>query len=167
MDKIVNIYPTWPITRLNPPIRSVVKNVTKSVEDIRICLVTRARVEEVLPDGSTVTLGFNNYNKDNSIKITKTEETVDIDRTDTISEATEQAIVEENPVVEEEAKVATEQPKPIGQHFGKHGKKHRNRYNNKPNADDSNNDNTDSVAEATVSADDEVTVETIDVESIL
>ena len=167
MDKIVNIYPTWPITRLNPPIRSVVKNVTKSVEDIRICLVTRARVEEVLPDGSTVTLGFNNYDEDNSIKTTKTEETVDVDKTDTTSEVTEQAIVEENPVVEEEAKVATEQPKPIEQHFGKHGKKHRNRYNNKPNADDSNNGNTDSVAEATVSADDEVTVETIDVESIL
>lgn len=161
MDKIVNIYPTWPITRLNPPIRSVVKNVTKSVEDIRICLVTRARVEEVLPDGSTVTLGFNNYDEDNSIKATKTEETIDVDKTDTTSEATEQA------VVEEEAKVATEQPKPIEQHFGKHGKKHRNRYNNKPNADDSNNGNTDSVAEATVSADDEVTVETIDVESIL
>ena len=166
MDKIVNIYPTWPITRLNPPIRSVVKNVTKSVEDIRVCLVSRAKVEEVLPDGSTVALSFNNYNKDNSIKITKTEETIvtDNDTTSVAPDTAEQAV--EIAVVEEKVEAVDEQPKPTEQRFGKHNKKHRNRYN-KPDADGSDNNGTDSVVEATVSADDEVSVETIDIESIL
>ena len=166
MDKIVNIYPTWPITRLNPPIRSVVKNVTKSVEDIRVCLVSRAKVEEVLPDGSTVALSFNNYNKDNSIKITKTEETIitDNDTTSVAPDTAEQAV---EIAVEEKVEAVDEQSKPTEQRFGKHNKKHHNRYNNKPDADGSDNNGTDSVAEATVSADDEVAVETIDIESIL
>ena len=63
--KVVNIYPTSPITRINPPIRSVVRNVTKSYSEIRICLMNRATVEEVLPNGTTVRLGLHNYNKVN------------------------------------------------------------------------------------------------------
>ena len=131
-------------------------------------MVSRAKVEEVLPDGSTVALSFNNYNKDNNIKITKTEEVIitDNNTTDVVPDATEQTEV--TVVEEEKLEAVNEQPKSTEQRFSKHNKKHRNRYNNnKLDADDSGNNGTDSVAEATVSADDEVAVETIDIESIL
>ena len=177
MNKVVNIYPTWPITRLNPPIRHAVKNVTKPVEDIRICLVARAIVEEVLPDGSVVELGFNNYNKDNSTKSAKIEETKDPVITEIaditpVETATIEEVVEtpaSEPTTTTETVVEIEQPKPINRSFDKYNKKkHRNRYgNNKPDTDNGNDNSTDSVVEATVSAEDEATVETIDVESIL
>ena len=61
--KVVNIYPTMPITGINPPIRSVVRHVTKSIKEIRTCLMSRAIVEEVLSDGSTVRLNIGNYDK--------------------------------------------------------------------------------------------------------
>lgn len=61
--KIVNIYPSIPIIGINPPIRSVVKRVTKSISEIRTCLMARAIVEEVLPDGKTVRLNIGNYDK--------------------------------------------------------------------------------------------------------
>ena len=63
--KVVNIYPTMPITRINPPIRSCVKNVTKSIEEIRTCLMSRAIVEEVTPNG-VIRLDNTNYDKDNT-----------------------------------------------------------------------------------------------------
>ena len=64
--KVVNIYPTMPITRINPPIRSSVKNVTKSIEEIRTCLMCRAFVEEVTPNG-VIRLDNTNYDKDNYV----------------------------------------------------------------------------------------------------
>lgn len=63
LTKVVNIYPSMPITGVNPPIRSAVKRVTKSVEEIRICLMSRAVVEEILPNGKTVRLNISNYDK--------------------------------------------------------------------------------------------------------
>lgn len=63
LTKVVNIYPSMPITGVNPPIRSSVKRVTKSVEEIRACLMARAVVEEVLPNGKTVRLNIGNYDK--------------------------------------------------------------------------------------------------------
>ena len=65
--KVVNIYPTMPITKVNPPIRSSVKNVTKSIEEIRTCLMCRAFVEEVTPNG-TIRLDNTNYDKDNYVE---------------------------------------------------------------------------------------------------
>ncbi len=63
--KKVNIYPQRPIVTLNPPIRSSVRRVYKSAEEIRKCLIARGIVEEVMEDGSTVRLDFSNYDKDN------------------------------------------------------------------------------------------------------
>lgn len=63
--KKVNIIPQRPISTVNPPIRSAVRRVHKPVEDIRKCLIGRAMVEEILPDGSTLRLDFSNYDKDN------------------------------------------------------------------------------------------------------
>ena len=67
MSKIVNIYPTQPITSVNPPIRGKLMGVRRTNSDIRACIIGRARVEEVLKDGRTVPLDFTNYDKDNSI----------------------------------------------------------------------------------------------------
>jgi len=75
--KVVNIYPTTPIIGVNPPIRSSVKKVTKTIEDIRTCLMARAIVDEVLSDGTTIRLTNSNYDKMNDIKAcgcSKTEE---------------------------------------------------------------------------------------------
>lgn len=63
LTKVVNIYPSMPITGVNPPIRSAVKRVTKSVSEIRTCLMARAIVEEILPDGKIVRLNIGNYDK--------------------------------------------------------------------------------------------------------
>lgn len=68
MSKIVNIYPTQPITSVNPPIRGKLMGVRRTNSDIRACIIGRARVEEVLKDGRTVPLDFTNYDKDNSIE---------------------------------------------------------------------------------------------------
>jgi hypothetical protein len=66
LTKVVNIYPSMPITTVNPPIRSVVKNVTKSISEIRSCLMARATVEEVLADGKVIRLNIGNYDTDNT-----------------------------------------------------------------------------------------------------
>ena len=66
MNKKVNIYPSMPITRVNPPIRSSVRRVTKSVEEIRICLLSRAVVEEILPNGEIIRLNMGNYDNCNN-----------------------------------------------------------------------------------------------------
>lgn len=65
MYKKVNIYPQTPITNIRPPIRSVTKKVTRSEEDIRACIIARAKVEEILPDGSIIRLNLTNYNINN------------------------------------------------------------------------------------------------------
>lgn len=66
LTKVVNIYPSMPITGVNPPIRSSVKRVTKSINEIRTCLMSRAIVEEIMPDGTTVRLNISNYDKCNN-----------------------------------------------------------------------------------------------------
>lgn len=66
LNKMVNIYPSMPITTVNPPIRTTVKRVTKSTEEIRACLMARAIVEEVLADGKVTRLNLTNYDKSNS-----------------------------------------------------------------------------------------------------
>ena len=68
--KLVNIYPTYPIVTIAPPIRCPIKNVRKSIPEIRECIIKRAIVEEILDDGSIVNLDFANYDKDNSKKET-------------------------------------------------------------------------------------------------
>lgn len=63
--KKVNIYPRSPITAVNPPIRVPQTNVTKSIQDIRRCVIAGAKVEEVLSNGTVVLLNLNNYDRDN------------------------------------------------------------------------------------------------------
>lgn len=65
MKKVVNIYPKYPITSVNPPIRTSVKHVSMPTNIIRNCLMARATVEEILPNGKIIRLGMGNYDTDN------------------------------------------------------------------------------------------------------
>ena len=64
--KKVNIYPRGPVTTTNPPIRGVVKGVTKPIQDIRKCIIAGAKVEEIFEGGKVVLLNLTNYDLDNS-----------------------------------------------------------------------------------------------------
>ena len=64
--KKVDITPRGAITSVNPPIRMPMHNVTKSVKDIRRCILAGAKVEEVLPGGGRLLLNISNYDIDNS-----------------------------------------------------------------------------------------------------
>ena len=79
--KVVNIYPTTPVLSTNPPIRTMAYKITKPIKDIRACIIAGAKVEEVLPNGSTIRLNLNNYDKDhiaiyNKIKSKESETTL-------------------------------------------------------------------------------------------
>ena len=65
MNKLVNLYSSVPITNLSIPRVGNMRGITLSVEDIRICLQSHARVEEVIGN-KVIPLGFDNYNKDNT-----------------------------------------------------------------------------------------------------
>ena len=67
MKKRVNVHATVPVTTLKYPIAGSVRNVMMDVADIRLCLCGKAKVEEILPSGKTVRLGFNNYDKENTV----------------------------------------------------------------------------------------------------
>lgn len=180
MNKLVNIFPSTPILSVNPPIRVITRSVLKPVEDIRKCIVARAIVEEILPDGSTIRLGFSNYNTDNTPKVNKEEKITKEVKENT----TEGGPVE--PTVEE-----PKEEKPVN-NYNKNKKKNKkkNKYNvykennssedNSVTEEDTNNNETlknEEVAETTVEKIDETVedtidsnddeVETIDIESIL
>ena len=67
--KKVNIYPRGPVTTTNPPIRGVVKGVTKPIQDIRKCIIAGAKVEEIFEGGKVVLLNLSNYDLDNSQQV--------------------------------------------------------------------------------------------------
>lgn len=67
MNKLVNVYPTAPITTINPPIRTRLYKINLSTQDIRKCLIGNAYVEEILEGNKTIKLTFENYEKNNDI----------------------------------------------------------------------------------------------------
>lgn len=67
MKKRVNVHAPIPVTTLKYPIAGSVRDVLMDVNDIRLCLCGKAKVEEILPSGKTVRLGFNNYDKENTV----------------------------------------------------------------------------------------------------
>ena len=78
MKKRVNIYPRSPITSTNPPIRGVVKNVTKDVSDIRKCIIAGAKVEEIGPNNEVILLNLRNYDMDTFYSKTALEEGIPV-----------------------------------------------------------------------------------------
>ena len=109
--KLVNITPVFPITSTNPPIRVPVKRIYMKPEDIRKCIIARAKVEEVLSDGTTIRLGMTSCFTDNEPK--KAEENV-----------------VEDPVVEKDSNEQPEvQSKQVENRFDrKHSKKWRKQH---------------------------------------
>ena len=65
MTKRVNVYAQVAVRNITPPIYGTCKDIVMSTGDILKCLCKRARVEEILPDGSTVRLNLQNYYRDN------------------------------------------------------------------------------------------------------
>ena len=122
MTKLVNIYPSVPVISTNPPIRSIIRNVKKPVEQIRACIMARATVEEILKDGSKIRLDLTNYDKDNEPKTVKAPEptkTVEIKPDEPVKEAAKEEPKEEikdpaktEPVVEEPKLEAVEEANP-------------------------------------------------------
>lgn len=73
--KLVNIKTRRPIRLSLPvPIRGNIDNIELSEDDIFIAICSKAIVEEVLKDGSTVPLTFKNYNKNNTPVIKETKQ---------------------------------------------------------------------------------------------
>lgn len=69
--KKVNVYPRGPIITINPPVRTALRQVTFTYDQIRKCLISGAIVEEILANNTVLSLNLNNYNKDNTIQIQK------------------------------------------------------------------------------------------------
>lgn len=65
MTKRVNINAPVAIRNITPPIYGTCNNIVMSTGDILKCLCKRAKMEEILPDGSTVVLTMKNYYTDN------------------------------------------------------------------------------------------------------
>lgn len=103
MTKKVNIYPSTPIVNVQPVIRSIVKNATKDLDTIRKCIISRAKVEEVLPNGELVRLDLNNYDKDNTFANVK--ETTPVAEPENIPET----LVNEEKVEEPATEAPTEE----------------------------------------------------------
>lgn len=96
MKKMVNVYPVIPVLSIRTPIMTTALNCELSYGDILNCIYARAIVDEVLPNGDTVRLNLNNYNKCN---VPQTEEPVKVE--EVIEEVVEEEVVVE-PVVEED-----------------------------------------------------------------
>lgn len=65
MTKRVNIQARTAVRNTNPPIYGTINDIIMSTGDILKCLVKKATVDEILPDGSTVRLNYKNYYIDN------------------------------------------------------------------------------------------------------
>lgn len=65
MTKRVNVYAQVAVRNVTPPIHGTCKDIIMTTGDILKCLCKRARVEEIMPDGSIVRLNMRNYYTDN------------------------------------------------------------------------------------------------------
>ena len=102
-SKKVNVYPVMPIFTVYPPITQKQEGVELSLGKIEKCLMARAKVEEVFPNGQTIRLNLRNYDKELSPIYHKEEPKVDEDTSVKVED--KEGIVEESVVEEEEPKV--------------------------------------------------------------
>lgn len=172
MNKVVNIYPSMAILGTNPPIRTTQIKVTKSTSEIRTCIIARAIVDEVLPNGKLIRLNLNNYNEDyvGAYKA-KMEASAKKEK----EKELKHAVVEDaKPMVEivniTEAAPKVEEKKPEQYQLGKRKKNKKNRQPNRDTDEITYSTNTpeESIAGAEVSADviDTESTETVDVEDL-
>lgn len=120
--KLVNITSKVAIRTVTPKICGTHKNVLMSVGDILRCICMRARVEEILPDGTTIILDSNNYNKDNSSKIIVSD-TLNTDEiiTDDVEDESEE-------VVSGQVDVETDYPQNTKSNKNKNNKKNKKKH---------------------------------------
>lgn len=176
MNKVVNIYPSMAILGVNPPIRTTQTKVTKSTSEIRACIIARAMVDEILPNGKTIRLNLNNYNKDNIALYCKSEPkaTPAVIKNAPIKDArvdakqeVAKAPIDTVPSTEKPEKETVEVEQ---SQFMKRKKNKKNRHANRDTdrVVGSTNTSEESVVEAEVSADatDTESTETVDVEAL-
>ena len=72
--KVVNINATIPIVNVTPQLYGYRENVKMTISDILKCLMRRAIIHEVMPDGSTIRLDLKNFRDDNRAKMAPKEE---------------------------------------------------------------------------------------------
>ena len=66
--KTVKLIPRKPLYGIRrTPITNCVETIDLTIEEIRLCLITKCIVDEYLPDGTLVRLDFSNYDKNNNI----------------------------------------------------------------------------------------------------
>ena len=100
VTKRVNIDARFPVRSISPVIHGVKKDTIMTSSDILKCLCRRARVEEILPNGTTVLLNMNNYYTDNGAGLDAEHIVVKED-----NHTVPPAIVDEQPPVHEEHSV--------------------------------------------------------------
>ena len=106
MKKVVNIYASVPIRGvLSVPIFGTFKKVKLTTDEIVKIIRAKGRVEEVLPNGKTIPLDFNNYN---AVYSEQPEEKVVVPQAPAVEE-----VVEETPVVEEVAEEPAVEEVPV------------------------------------------------------
>lgn len=105
LKKKVNVYPKRPLFFGSFEIRGNKKNIELSVGNIYNSLLSGARIEEVLEDGSIVLLNISNYNKDNSVQSTPVATAA---RTTTEAKKTTTSEVKENVATEAKTTVVSE-----------------------------------------------------------
>ena len=108
LTKVVNIFPSMPITNVNPPIRVPVRRVKKTTDVIRNCLLSRAIVEEILPNGKTIRLTMGNYNAINDYEADAPEVVVEEPEvvTSVVEETAPEVVDEEQEVIVDETNSA-------------------------------------------------------------
>lgn len=114
--KRVNVKAIVPVyTAFTLPFIGEKKDVEVTEDQIYRCLVSGARVEEILPDGQTIKLDFTNYNKVNSLSPIKVEEvtqdavvnTNDTTESEEVKDESINDVLDSNKVTEE--KIETEE----------------------------------------------------------
>ena len=63
--KTVNINATIPIVNVTPPLYGYREGIKMTISDILKCLMRRAIIHEVMPDGTTIRLDLKNFRNDN------------------------------------------------------------------------------------------------------
>lgn len=116
--KVVNINATIPIVNVTPQLYGYRENVKMTISDILKCLMRRAIIHEVMPDGSTIRLDLKNFRDDNRAKMTPKEEEKKEEEVSTqeLSQTAEQSAVfvtgmsvqtDEDPIIEPATETAS------------------------------------------------------------
>ena len=86
--KTVNINATIPIVNVTPPLYGYREGIKMTISDILKCLMRRAIIHEVMPDGTTIRLDLKNFRNDNRAAMKPKKE---------------EKVAEEEPKIEEDA----------------------------------------------------------------